>query len=99
MLEFTDDRAALQTALARLRPNPITGSSGSKCPDISYYMADQIVNKSDGLALRVALAQYAACSGNMSVLPVEVRTRAQFALNEGELGPRPHLRSEEHTSE
>ena len=83
MLEFTDDRAALQTALARLRPNPITGGSGSKCPDISYYMADQIVNKSDGLALRVALAQYAACSGNMSVLPVEVRTRAQFALNEG----------------
>lgn len=83
MLEFTDDRAALQTALARLRPNPVTGGSGPKCPDISYFMADQIVNKNDGTALRVALTQYAACSGNSLVLPAEVRALAQAALNEG----------------
>ena len=83
-LEFTDDRAALQGALARLRPSPITGGPGPKCPDISYYMADLIINKNDGQALQVALANYQICSGNNYATGQEVMMFAQSALSEGE---------------
>ena len=41
-LDFTDDRDKLHDTLNRLLPRPITGSGVQECPDISYYMADQI---------------------------------------------------------
>ena len=83
-LDFTDDRAMLQGAIARLRPNPLVGGAGPKCPDISLYMADLIINRNDQQAAAVALAQYAACSGNPHVTANEVQMRAQQALSEGE---------------
>ncbi|MGD0578574.1 MAG: VWA domain-containing protein [Bryobacteraceae bacterium] len=82
-LEFTDDRAKLQEAIARLRPNPLTGGA-AKCPDISFYMAYRIVDQDDQQALAVAVAQYAACSGNRFVTGMEVMGLAQQALSEGE---------------
>ncbi len=51
-LDFTDDRDKLHDTLNRLRPRPITGSGVQECPDMSYYMADQIQNKNDNQALR-----------------------------------------------
>jgi len=84
MLEFTDDRDKLQEAIARLRPNPLSGAAGTKCPDISLFMADLIINKDDPQALTVALAQYAACSGNQYASGEEVKMLAQRALSEGE---------------
>ncbi len=62
-LDFTDDRDKLQDALNHLHPHPITGSAGQECPDLSYYMADQIQNKSDGQALQVAILDAIACLG------------------------------------
>lgn len=62
-LDFTDDRDKLQDTLNRLRPHPTTGSAGQECPDLSYYMADQIQNKSDGQALQVAIRDAIACLG------------------------------------
>ena len=44
-LDFTDDRAKLHAALLKLRARALTGSSVPACPDVSYYMADQIDNK------------------------------------------------------
>jgi VWFA-related protein len=81
-LEFTDDRAKLEQALGLLRPNPLVGGTGRRCPDISYYMADLIVNKNDSQALAIALANYAACSGNQFVTATEVLMLAQSALTE-----------------
>ena len=60
-LDFTDDRAKLHEALLRLQPRPIAGSGVQDCPDISYYQADQIVNKNDPQAVEVALEDAAAC--------------------------------------
>jgi len=62
-LDFTDDRDKLQDTLNRLRPHPTTGSAGQECPDLSYYMADQIQNRSDGQALQVAIRDAIGCLG------------------------------------
>jgi VWFA-related protein len=54
VLDFTDDRAKLHETLLRLQPRPLTGSGVHQCPDVSYYMADLIVNKNDNQALQGA---------------------------------------------
>jgi VWFA-related protein len=86
-LEFTDDRAQLHAALARLRPNPVAGNSMQQCPDISYYQADQIINKNDPIALQVALQEAAVCqlSPQRVTLNVtaEVNAISQEVLNAG----------------
>ena len=52
-LDFTDDRDKVHETLNRLQPRSIFGSGVQECPDVSYYMADQIQNKHDDQALRV----------------------------------------------
>jgi VWFA-related protein len=86
VLEFTGDKEKLQDTLARLRPAPATGGlgHGMDCPDISYYMADRIVNLNDPQALQVALINYQACSSNPYATANEVMGFAQRALHEGE---------------
>jgi VWFA-related protein len=42
---FTSDRAKLQDALNKLRAEPLGRELMEKCPAISYYMADQILNQ------------------------------------------------------
>jgi len=86
VLEFTSDQAKLQETLARLRPTPVTGGlpAGQDCPDISYYLADRIVNLNDPQAIQVALVNYQACSGNQFASANEVMGFAQRALHEGE---------------
>jgi VWFA-related protein len=85
-LEFTDDKAKLQETLARLRPAPSAGSIGHglDCPDISYYMADRIVNLNDPQATQVALINYQACSMNPNATASMVMGFAQGALHNGE---------------
>ena len=62
MLDFTDDRAKLRDALMRVKPSPISNSEpGGECPDISYYMADQIMNKHDPQALEIATQDAVDC--------------------------------------
>ena len=46
-VDFTGDRAKLHAALLKLRARALTGSEVQGCPDVSYYMADQINNKYD----------------------------------------------------
>ena len=52
-VDFTDDRAKLQDAVRRLRPNPLPGSMPSSCPTLTHADANQIVNRHD-LATREA---------------------------------------------
>jgi VWFA-related protein len=65
-LDFTDDRAKLHEALVRLQPRPISGGFRHGCPDISYYQADQIVNRHDPQATDVAVQEALACEPTTS---------------------------------
>jgi VWFA-related protein len=62
ILDFTDDRAKLHEALLHLQPRSIAGGPGQDCLRITYYQADQIVNKHDPLATQVALQEEIACN-------------------------------------
>ncbi len=84
MLEFTSDIQKFQETLGKLQPNPITGESGTKCPNITYYMADKIVNQNDGTALGLATQDYRQCTGNPYITPQETMFAAQSELAEGE---------------
>src|ERR1022692_2011790 len=86
VLEFTNDKAKLQDTLARLRPAPVAGGlgHGMDCPDISYYMADRIVNMNDPMAIQAGLVNYQACSGNQYATANEVMGYGQGALHNGE---------------
>jgi VWFA-related protein len=59
--EFTDDRDKLHATLARIIPRPIARTGMQECPDISYYMADLIVNKHDPDATSASVAETIAC--------------------------------------
>jgi VWFA-related protein len=56
-LDFSDDRVKLHAALMKLMSRPNMLAAGSECPDLSYYMADLIVNKNDAQALQAAATE------------------------------------------
>jgi len=62
VLDFTDDHAKLLDTLLALQPHPVSGNEGANpCPDVSYYMADLIVNKNDFTALKTATLDALYC--------------------------------------
>ncbi len=69
VLDFTDDRAKLRETLEKLRPRPMLGGEMTKCPDISLYMADLIVNRNDRQALQTGINDYLDCSGQLTSSP------------------------------
>ena len=62
--EFTDDHGKLTKALLGITPRPLTGAGFHDCPDVSYYQADLIVNRSDRQALGVATEEAIQCAFN-----------------------------------
>jgi VWFA-related protein len=62
--EFTDDHDKLAKALLGILPHSMTGQNFHDCPDVSYYQADLIVNKSDPQALDVAAEDALQCAYN-----------------------------------
>jgi hypothetical protein len=52
-LEFTGDHDRLAEAASKLRWAPPPGRGELQCPDVSYYIADLIINKKDVQALRI----------------------------------------------
>ncbi|HTW67087.1 MAG TPA: VWA domain-containing protein [Bryobacteraceae bacterium] len=69
-VDFTGDRLALQQALVRLMARPTIGRAGSECPDLTYYMADMIVNKSDQTLLHAAAQEVlTTCAPPPPLLP------------------------------
>jgi VWFA-related protein len=96
MLDFTDDRAKLHQAVDSLRPRPIQVQISTQCPDITFYMADLIVNKNDPNTLQTAINDYVLCSNLPSQAlatagPV-VQGVASQVLNVGEEESRMVLR-------
>jgi VWFA-related protein len=81
-LDFTDDRDKLRDTLNRLLPHPIAGLGGADCPNISYYMADQVLNKNDEVAMQIVLQEAADCGTSLS--PNAVKALARQALAEGD---------------
>jgi VWFA-related protein len=76
-LEFTDDVDKLHADLLLLRNRSISGTGGiQQCPDISYYMADRIINYGDSQALNLATQETIAC---MNLPPGSQSTAAAMA--------------------
>ncbi len=76
-LEFTDDRDQMHAALAKLRPHPLLDGQITKCPDISYFMADQIQNHEDPMALQGAIRDTIVCAHLIDAMSAESMVRAE----------------------
>jgi hypothetical protein len=90
-LDFTDDRDQLTAALNRIMPRSIANTGITPCPNISYYMADAIVNRNDPQALQVATTDAVDCGavvvssvGGPSGAETQVRSLARRALDLGD---------------
>ncbi len=81
--DFTNDKAALKSMLLKLTPTNLSGSHVSNCPDVSYYMADQIANFHDSQALSVVTYETLQCmfGGNSQMLSA-AQAAAQDAVNQ-----------------
>ncbi len=81
--EFTSDQELLLRAMNGIIPRSMTGGFGGvpSCPDISYYQADLIENKSDQQAFQVAVAETVDCAfgGDQSKISL-ARPMAQAAV-------------------
>jgi VWFA-related protein len=80
MLEYTDDRAKLREALARLQPRGSADRSKSICPYVPYYMADSVVNKNDARALASITQEVLACR-----LSTELEMAQELAISASRL--------------
>jgi len=74
-VDFTDDVEKLQADLLLLRNRSISGGGAvNPCPDISYYMADLMINHNDPTVTSLAAQETMACLG----LP-DLKTAASYA--------------------
>src|SRR5450759_1908638 len=83
--DFTDDRTLLHEALAKLRMRPVTGQGLSNCPNMTYYMADLIVNKNDPTVLDAAARDVMSCA-SITDMPTARQMAQQAAQQELNLG-------------
>jgi VWFA-related protein len=71
-LEYTNDKAALEKMLLQILPRPKMGkiNDETNCPDVSHYMADQSINKSDPTIIGVVTQETLQCmfQGNPQML-------------------------------
>jgi VWFA-related protein len=61
--EFTSDRSALSATMKSLMARPVVGkmNQGNICPDVNYYMADQVINHNDRDVLQVLRVEVLDC--------------------------------------
>jgi VWFA-related protein len=83
-LDFTDDREKLRDSLDRLQPHPISGSGVQDCPDVSYYMADQIQNKGNDQALQIVTQDAVDCGIAPQFAQEEAKAAARRELSLGD---------------
>ena len=83
---MTHDRAALQAAVMKLKANSLFKASTHACPDLSYYAADQILNKHSASEYQIAIEKAANCthSQDTNALQQLVRGTASVALENGD---------------
>jgi VWFA-related protein len=86
IVEFTDDKEKLRDMLMKIRPRSMSQPGGvAQCPDISYYMADMMINKNDPTANQLAVSEVQACIPNLSATAAAAMARgaASAALSIG----------------
>jgi VWFA-related protein len=83
--DFTDDKTLLHEALAKLHMRPVTGQGTRNCPNMTYYMADLIVNKNDPTVLDAAARDAQVCLG-LPTLQMGQQIAEQAARQELPLG-------------
>jgi len=94
---MTRDHAVLQAAVEKLKVHQLFQDDPSQCPRISYYAADQIVNKHSEPQLNSEIDRYSSCSRRFSAsglgqqdtgistqIRLQVITAANQALEVGE---------------
>ena len=78
--EFTADKAALHRAILGVIPRPLMPqATGTECPEVTHYMADQIENKHDSTAQAVAIEETVQCEFNGD----ESKQSQAFAIVQG----------------
>ena len=84
--DFTDDKDLLHEALGKLRMRPVTGQGTNRCPNMTYYMADMIVNKNVASVLNAAALDAMACASlpDMTTAQQMAQQAAQQELNLGD---------------
>ena len=60
MLDFTDDHDQIEGALRKLQPRPRL-HGGTECPDVSFLMADEIINHDNQPVLALATTDAIKC--------------------------------------
>ena len=84
-MEYSGDKAALEKMPEQIIPRPKRGkiNDTTNCPDVSHYMADQAINKSDPTILGVVVEETLQCmfQGNQRMLPA-AQTAAASALQQ-----------------
>ena len=78
-LEFTSDRAKLESAVSKLQWGTVAGRGGMGCPDVSYYIAHLIVEQADPQALDALTFHTMECA---HALPEPARQIALAASNQ-----------------
>src|SRR6266566_4808137 len=80
--DFTDDHEKLAEALFGILPRSLRSHNSHECPDVGYYQADLIVNKSDQQALDVATEEAIQCAFNGDeTMRVPAQSLAQAAAD------------------
>ena len=87
--DFTSDKEALKQKVFGLMPRGAMGGHISDCPDVSYYMADQIENKHDSQVLMVVVQETLQCmfGGDQRMLgaaQAAAQAAVMVALNAGD---------------
>jgi VWFA-related protein len=83
---MTRDRAKLQEAINKIKPQNLYRHTGRECPDVDYYHADLIENKHNSQAFEAAVADVFTCANPdiHSVAENMVRSAARRALEIGD---------------
>jgi len=85
-VDFTDDRAKLEDAIRHLKPNPLPGTQPTRCPSMTYYEANQIVNRLDRSLREEKLSEVSACGVNSpKVAEVLVTEASEYVLRVGDM--------------
>lgn len=87
--DFTDDRNELHRALAELRQRPVAGQGLNRCPNMTYYIADQIVNKHDPNTLEAVVQDVMACNNMTPDQRPQAQTMADTSARQ-EIGMGDH---------
>jgi VWFA-related protein len=85
-LDFTADRVKLHDALFKLRPNSRVEGVSKDCPDINDFLANQIVNLNDDIAIQLVRFDATNRCGLRHVATDEwIRAQAQQKLGQYEI--------------